>query len=307
MSSIAKYIYPQVVWQERQKKLWNPIHKKALQNLPEERVRLRIMEALVKAGWSKHRISTEESVGELGDQAMRSDLICYTQQFEPKLLVECKAEHIKISAKTAEQVARYNRKVGADFLLMTNGISDYWYAIDHESAKAEQLDGQPHLIDEATDYPEYHFDDWKERGFAGQNASPELRLWLEQLLPDLWLSVGSSSVQFLSFNNGPTDIDLNHYYRIVEVEDHKRLAISSVNTAFGGNRMIVILNEENENKAVLEVNLDVLFAEKKGNASVYSREGVRAFDLYDYIDLKAIEETKTLANKVGALFQNHVD
>ncbi|MEL7833389.1 type I restriction enzyme HsdR N-terminal domain-containing protein [Fodinibius sp. Rm-B-1B1-1] len=305
MSSIAKYIYPQVVWQERQKKLWNPIHKKALKNLPEERVRLRIMEALIRAGWSKHRISTEESVGQLGDQSMRSDLICYTQQFEPKLLIECKAEHIRISAKTAEQVARYNQKVGADFLLMTNGVSDYWYAID--KAEAKQLDGEPDLIEGATGQPEYHFDDWKQRGFAGEKASPNLRLWLEQLLPDLWFPGGSSSVQFLSFNDGPSDIDLNHYYRIIEVGDDRRLAISTINTAFGGNRMIVILNRENENKAVLEVNLDVFFADKKGNASVYSREGIRAFDLSDYIDLKAINETKILADKVETLFKNHVD
>ncbi|NIT57520.1 MAG: hypothetical protein GWN00_15210, partial [Aliifodinibius sp.] len=67
MLSIAKHIYPRVVWRDREKKLWNPIHKKALKNLPEERVRLRIMEALIQRGWSKHRISTEEAIGKIGD------------------------------------------------------------------------------------------------------------------------------------------------------------------------------------------------------------------------------------------------
>src|SRR6056297_527926 len=103
MASIAKHIYPRIVWRDRKKKLWNPIHKKALKNLPEERVRLRIMEALIQRGWSKHRISTEEAIGKLGDTSMRTDLIWYSQQFNPKLLVECKAEYVSISAKTAKQ------------------------------------------------------------------------------------------------------------------------------------------------------------------------------------------------------------
>ena len=306
MLSIAKHIYPKVVWQEREKKLWNPIHKKALKNLPEERVRLRIMEALIRAGWSKHRISTEESIGELGNQSMRSDLICYSQQFDPKLLVECKAEHITISAKTAEQVARYNQQVGASFLLMTNGISDYWYTIKEDLEKVQRLKAQPDILDTIEDWPEYHFDDWKQRGFAGEKASPDLRLWLEQLLPGLWFPSKSSAIQFLSFSNGPSDVDLNHYYRIAKVDDNRRIAISTINTAFGGNRLIVILNESNENTAVLEVNLDVLFADKKGNASVYSRKGIQTFDIRDYIDLKAIEKAERLTKKVESFFQKQV-
>lgn len=306
MSSIAKHIYPTIVWHDREKKLWNPIHKKALKNLPEERVRLRIMEALVRAGWSKHRISTEEAIGELGNKAMRTDLICYSQQFEPRLLVECKAEQVSISAKTAEQVARYNRNVGAPYLLMTNGIADYWYTIDEGSGKVNELESQPDFLDANESGPNYNFADWKQKGFAGEKASPDLRLWLEQLLPNMWLVSELSAIQFLSFSNGPSDVDLNHYYRIEDIDGGKRLAISTINTAFGGNRLIAILNEKNENKAVLEVNLDVLFADKKGNASVYSREGIQAFDLCDHIDLKAIDETTTLARKVGALFRDHV-
>ncbi len=107
MPSVAESRYPQIVWREGEKRLWNPIHRKALKNLPEERVRLRTIEYLLDVGWSKHRISTEEAIGQIGDTSMRTDIICYTQQFVPKILVECKAEHIPISAKTAEQVARY--------------------------------------------------------------------------------------------------------------------------------------------------------------------------------------------------------
>ncbi len=302
MPSIARHIYPQVVWRNREKKLWNPIHKKVLKNLPEERVRLRIMEALVRAGWSKHRISTEESIGQVGDQSMRSDLICYSQQFDPKLLIECKAEYVSISAKTAEQVARYNHKVGAPYLLMTNGVSDFWYVIDDDSGKVKQLNESPGFLGENERFPNYDFDDWKRRGFAGEKASPELRLWLQKILPDVW---SGEAIQFLSFSNGPSDVDLNHYYRIESVSEDRRLALTTTNTAFGGNRMIVVLNKQNENKAVLEINLDVLFAGKKGNSSVYSRAGIKTFDLATHADLESIETISGIVETINDLFVNN--
>lgn len=307
MSSIAKHNYPKIVWLDREKRLWNPIHKKVLKNLPEERVRLRIMEALVNAGWSKHRISTEEAIGQLGDKSMRTDLICYSQQFEPKLLVECKAEYVSISAKTAKQVARYNQKVGAPFLLMTNGVSDYWYSIDNASGKITKLESHPDFLAKNHEQPEYNFEGWKQRGFAGEKAAPDLRLWLEKTLPDFWLSSTDATIQFLTFSNSPSDIDLNHYYKIVHASENRKLALTTISTAFGGNRLVIILNEEDENKAVLEVNLDVLFAEKKGNSSIYSRQGIQTFDLGSYFDLKSSHTVDDIANSAESLFVRYIE
>src|SRR5699024_6172861 len=85
MESMAKYMYPQIVWREGRKMLWNSIHRKALKNRPEERVRLRVIEYLLMQGWSKHRITTEEAIGNLADTSMRTDIICYNQQFKPNL------------------------------------------------------------------------------------------------------------------------------------------------------------------------------------------------------------------------------
>lgn len=306
MSSIAEYTYPRIVWRERQKKLWNPIQRKVLKNRPEERVRLRIMESLIRGGWSKHRISTEEAIGELGDTSMRTDIIGYTQEFEPRLLVECKAEHVPISCKTAEQVARYNQKVKAPYLLMTNGISDYWYAIENGSDKIRELKKIPDVLEKEPGVPEYTLEDWKDRGFAGSKASPELRGWLKNILPSIWLPEKNSSIKFLTFSDGPSDVDLNHYYRLESVSENRRLALTTLNTTFGGNRMIIILNEADENRAVLEINLDLLFASKKGNASVYSREGIRTFNLSNYIELQNITDFGNIIAQIDQLFVGHV-
>lgn len=305
MSSIAKRTYPQVVWRNREKKLWNPIQRKPLKNLPEERVRLRIIESLIRSGWSKHRISTEEAIGELGDTAMRTDIICYNQEFEPRLLVECKAEHIPITAKTAEQVARYNRKVGAPYVLMTNGITDYWYAIEGQEAKIRELEARPEILSNEIALPDYSLEEWQNRGFMGGKASPDMRKWFKNLLPAFWLDE-KASIRFLSFSNGPSDVDLNHYYRLESLAENRRLALTTINTAFGGNRMVIILNKENENQAVLEINLDVLFASKKGNSSIYSREGIRTFDLDEYFDIRVITKVGKLAEQVDQLLAEYV-
>jgi len=273
--------------------------------MPEERVRLRIIESLIRSGWSKHRISTEEAIGELGDTAMRTDIICYNQEFEPRLLVECKAEHIPITAKTAEQVARYNHKVGAPYVLMTNGVTDYWYAIEGQAAKIKELEARPKILSSEIALPDYSLEEWQNRGFMGSKASPGMRKWFNNLLPAFWLD-GKASIRFLSFSNSPSDVDLNHYYRLESLTKNRRLALTTINTAFGGNRMIVILNKENENQAVLEINLDVLFAGKKGNSSMYSKEGIRTFDLDKYFNIRVINKVGELAEQVDQLFVEHI-
>jgi len=306
MTSIAQHSYPQVVWRDRIKKLWNPIHKKALKNRPEERVRLRIIEYLVRAGWSKHRISTEEAIGELGDTSMRTDIICYSQQFEPRLLVECKAEHVPISAQTAEQVARYNQKVEAPFILLSNGVSDYWYAIE-DGEQVQRQEARPHFLETDGDQPELGFGYWKQRGFAGDRARPELRKWFEESLPNFWFPDQRSNIRHIQFGEGPTDVDLSHYYHIVPISKDRRLAITTLNTAFGGNRLIIILNKQEENKAVLEINLDLVFDEKKGNSSMYARDGIRTFNLNKYWSLPDLSDARELAEQADILFRDYVE
>lgn len=303
LASIAEYTYPRIVWRDREKKLWNPIHKKPLKNRPEERVRLRTIEYLLRAGWSKHRISTEEAIGQMGDTSMRTDIICYNQEFEPKLLVECKAEQVPISSQTAQQVARYNQKVKAPYLLLTNGVSDFWYAISGKSVTEVAKAELPGSLLRPVDEPSYHFEDWKERGFAGSRAIPPLRKWFERLLPKMWLSSDENGlIQYIQFSRTPSDISLNHYYRIQRIDEKRRIAMTTLNTAFGGSRMIIILNQENRNRAVLEINLDLLFDEKKGNTSIYSEQGIRVFDLNVYWDPADLPGVTSIAEQADRLF-----
>lgn len=281
--SVASTQYPRTVWREGERRLWNPIRRQALKNLPEERVRLRVLEYLLHGSWSKHRISTEEAIDlPGGEAALRTDLICYTPDFKPFLLVECKAENIRLSEKTAEQIARYNHKVGAPFLLMTNGRTDYWYRFKQEQ-NVVPVEAIPDPFPPPA-RPETDFGYWQQRGFAGENASPALRRWLTASLGQLMGQPDTSAIRYLAFDNSPTNIDLSHYYRIHAIEtEGERLAAGLVSTPYGGSRLIGILNRDGHNEAVIEINLDLLFDGAAPNSSVYWSGGHETLDIRNRI------------------------
>lgn len=281
MPSIADFHFPQMVWREGNKLLWNPIHKKALKNRPEERVRLRIIEALIAAGWSKHRISTEEALKVRESAGGRTDIICYDQDFRPQILVECKAESVPISSDVAEQTARYNRTVGAPYLLMSNGITDHWYEIsDPQSLK--QLPSPPDLLKPTSQHPERNFQYWKQRGFAGEKAQPNLRDWLTGTLNYFWLGQAEEPrFRFIGFNNSPTDMELSHYFKIKKLEEC-RIATGFLSTPFGGSRLFGVINQEKENVALVELNLDLLGDNTKPNGTLYWENGPANFNFRDF-------------------------
>lgn len=206
--SIVTNQFPPVVFRESNKYLWNPIQKKALKNRPEERIRLRVIEYLLAVGWSKHRISTEEGLpspttsrkrsglgGQAGKRNLRTDMICYTDEFDPFLLIECKAPEIKISGQTAEQIARYNEQVSAPHLLLTNGWRDLWYSFKNNREPMLQ-DEIPRPFQKKVQPKERPFEYWARRGFTGRKAAPELRAWLvETLNSEFW----NDKSRYLSF------------------------------------------------------------------------------------------------------------
>lgn len=284
MPGIAQYHFPQTVWREGEKRLWNPIHKKVLKNRPEERVRLRIIEALIEAGWSRHRISTEEPLRSKDQKTRRTDIICYDQQFTPKILVECKAESVPISSGVAEQTARYNRAVNAPYLLMSNGLTDFWYQIS-ENTPPQRLESAPSLIDISSQQSVRDFPYWKERGFVGEKTTDSiLRNWLTAVLNTLW-SEGDGEIRFINFNNSPTDVPMEHYFRISKVNGH-RVAMGIQNTPFGGTRLLAVMNRDNQNVGLIDLNLDLIASETSPNTTVYSEKETRNFDIREYSQLE---------------------
>lgn len=70
--------------------------------------------------YSTSALISERKV-ELNGLTKRIDLLI-TEKTLPKILVECKAPSIKLTEKTFEQTARYNSVIGAEQIILSNGI-----------------------------------------------------------------------------------------------------------------------------------------------------------------------------------------
>lgn len=106
------------------------IRKKWLSYTPEEWVRQHILHFLIhEKKFSTSNIKLEHIV-EINGMKKRSDITIFRQE-HPFLMVECKAPHISITQQTFDQIARYNMQIGANYLMVSNGLNHYYCQIDY--------------------------------------------------------------------------------------------------------------------------------------------------------------------------------
>ncbi|GAB5410325.1 MAG: hypothetical protein BalsKO_26900 [Balneolaceae bacterium] len=224
MQSNSLHHYPQITYRGEEKLLWNPVSKKSFKNLPEERVRLRLVEFLIEeARFSKNRIAFESPVFLPKDKTKsRTDLICYNNDFKPLLLVECKAPEVRLDAKVALQIARYNQQIDAPFLLVTNGIKEFWFSQKEDVLSFLNTIPEPFNVSNPL---EQTFEYWSQRGFAGKNSPPETRNWILKSCSELYQSEQIPS-QYFSFEGTSPDLGLPNYYQIYPVSEHTKIALA---------------------------------------------------------------------------------
>ncbi len=88
---------------------------------PEEWVRQHwIQYYMTTKGYSASALITEKKI-ELNGLTKRIDLLV-TQKAKAEILVECKAPNVKLTEITFEQIARYNSVIGAEQIILSNGI-----------------------------------------------------------------------------------------------------------------------------------------------------------------------------------------
>ncbi len=91
---------------------------------PEEWVRQHLLHYLVTVkNFSPAFISIEKELV-LNDLKKRYDIVAYTQQLKPYLIVECKAPYVELDKTVVEQALRYNLTIKAELLMISNGVSD---------------------------------------------------------------------------------------------------------------------------------------------------------------------------------------
>jgi len=84
-----------------------------------------------------------EQMVKYNDQSTRADIVLYTNEGKPSMIVECKAPKVKITQDSFNQIAKYNFKLKVDFLVVTNGMQHFCCAMDYENNKITFLDEIP--------------------------------------------------------------------------------------------------------------------------------------------------------------------
>ena len=107
--------------------------KKYLVLTPEEWVRQHFVEFLIsEKKYPVSLIAIEKQVT-INNLKKRTDIVVFSSDGIPNIIVECKAPHIKIAQNTFDQIARYNLKLKANYLIVTNGLQHYFCKLDTEN------------------------------------------------------------------------------------------------------------------------------------------------------------------------------
>ncbi len=121
--------------EDKKTKIFDVIRKKYLVLTPEEWVRQHIIRYLIEErNVPKNLIAVEQSLRLYGLHK-RTDILVYSKEGKPLLMVECKAPTIKINQNAFDQIGRYNIKLKLPYLLVTNGMKHYVAKINFEEKK----------------------------------------------------------------------------------------------------------------------------------------------------------------------------
>lgn len=191
-----------MVFRNGERMLWNPLKRQALKLRPEERVRLQILEFLIlQSGIPSTRISVESPVPSRFSKG-RTDLVCYDKEFRPYILIECKADSVRLNHRAATQSAVYNRFVKAPYLMLTNGLEDALFHVDRQLEASGPSGHPPELVADTVSWHSEDPDYWTARGFLPEglasaptrplsrqlallfHLSGETRSWLAIPFPD---------------------------------------------------------------------------------------------------------------------------
>ncbi|MEP6950470.1 MAG: type I restriction enzyme HsdR N-terminal domain-containing protein [Ginsengibacter sp.] len=96
------------------------IRKKWLLLSPEEWVRQNMIHYLLLKKYPASLIAVEKEI-KLGELTKRCDIVVYSRNALPFMIIECKEMNIPLSEKTLEQILRYHITLPAEYLIVTNG------------------------------------------------------------------------------------------------------------------------------------------------------------------------------------------
>lgn len=115
--------------------IFDSLRKKYVVLTPEEWVRQHYSRYLTEVKKYPVSLIAIEKQLTINQLKKRTDIVIFDTNGLPKIIVECKAPSIKITQDTFDQIARYNLKLNAQFLVVTNGLQHYYCMLDTENER----------------------------------------------------------------------------------------------------------------------------------------------------------------------------
>ena len=110
---------------------------------PEEWVRQHFTHFLVEHKSYPQGLLANEVELSVGEKSLRCDSVLYDRELRPRMIVEYKAPHIKLTQKVFQQIATYNLLLHVDYLVVSNGIEHHCIKMDYENEKYLFLEDIP--------------------------------------------------------------------------------------------------------------------------------------------------------------------
>jgi hypothetical protein len=110
--------------------IFDIVRKKYVILTPEEWVRQHLIHFLITEKKYPSSLITIEKKLTINNLTKRTDILIYNTKGKPEIIVECKAPSVKITQHTFDQIARYNLKLNANYLIVSNGLTHFFCQLD---------------------------------------------------------------------------------------------------------------------------------------------------------------------------------
>lgn len=109
--------------------VFDPLRKRYVALTPEEEVRQKILYLLVENQHVPAGLLAVEYSVKVNGLDKRCDAVVFAADASPLMIVECKAQSVKITQKTLDQAVRYYSALKPKFLLLFNGQQCFCFQV----------------------------------------------------------------------------------------------------------------------------------------------------------------------------------
>ena len=123
--------------------IFDILRKKYVSLTPEEWVRQHFIHYLIEEKNYPISLIAVEKKLTINKLTKRTDILVFNAEGVPYIIIECKAPAIKITQSAFDQIARYNLKLTATYLIVSNGLTHFYCQMDFEKEQYHFLETIP--------------------------------------------------------------------------------------------------------------------------------------------------------------------